>query len=107
VNTDLRAAMTEPPSPAALRMLNLSMSGALFACETWSALAGVEPGTKVQLTLFAYQAPEAINVRADVVRCVKHGRSGGFAVRFMDLDELTSQRLEGLLVDSLADEKDR
>ena len=103
VPVNLNALVETPATKATLKMLNLSLSGALLAADDsdcWSALI---PGTELLLHIFKPSGPEKVTVNAEVIRICKGDDPGSFAVRFLDLDKVNRDRLEGLVLDSLTD----
>ena len=79
---------------------NVSMSGALV--ELRPDEPDVAIGTLLVLHILKPDAPEGLTVVAQVARTTAPGEPRGIGVHFLDVDEQTAARLEGLIMHALA-----
>ncbi len=89
-----------PGREVPLTLADLSMTGARLALDgrSWESL-GLALGARIGLTIIDPFAVESVEVEAAVVRRTSGLELPGFAVRFLELDLATAQRLEGLILD--------
>lgn len=101
VDTRMDAEIELASVKAAVRVINLSMSGALLDLAGSPLGAELRPGAELAITVLALAVPEAIDANARVARVVGGPEPTAVAIRFAGLDGLTERRIEGLMLYAL------
>jgi len=101
VAVDLRAHAQSPEGTHELGVANLSMSGAKLTLRDKLWPHELMPKAQLLLTVIDPDIPESLEVRAEVVRLSSGGGLNAMGVRFVEVDDRTSQRLEGLIASVL------
>lgn len=104
IETNLTAYLKSGDHLINAHVQNLSMSGALIRCNGNDEL--VEPGESVQLHVVCPSMTEPLVINAKIVRVVQEERSLGVGVHFLDGDEETMLRIEGILLQILSQSDD-
>ena len=83
-----------------LTLTDLSMTGARIALDgrRWESME-ICLGARIDLTIVDPFASDSVTLRAEVVRRMTGAEAPGFAVRFVDQDLASVERLEGLILD--------
>jgi hypothetical protein len=90
-----------------LGVRDISMSGAFLALGKSRPSLGVVPGAELVLTILPTDVPECINVRARVARLGGAGEPAGFGVLFVEPDDTTERRIEGLILHAVIEDHRR
>jgi c-di-GMP-binding flagellar brake protein YcgR len=88
-----------------LDVQNISMSGAMLLLGNKPLPPKMAPVCEIELHLISSGPPEHICVKAQVVRLSLGSEPSGAGVKFLDVDELTARRIEGLILDALTGER--
>lgn len=100
---DLRACLTVSDVKFEVRVVNLSLSGALVHFDTDAVPPEFRPGMVVDLDFIHEWAPEIVSVSATIVRLVGVGRPTGIGLRFNGMETQVEARLEGIILYVLGD----
>ena len=101
VATELLAFVEHARGKAEVQVLNLSISGALLALPPGLALAA---GDRLELSIIAPLEPEEMTLGARVARVSEEDEPGDVGVQFVDVEPLYHSRLEGLLMEIVAEQ---
>jgi hypothetical protein len=104
VPTNVIGSLEIGPETLGVRVVDLSMSGALMSVASDAAPHELPLGTMVTLHLTSPAMPESFSVAAEIVRFTRVAGSAGAAVRFGDMDARTRARVEGIMLSALAGE---
>lgn len=102
VKTDLTAVLETADRRLNARVENLSMSGALLRFDEYGRLLRLYSGTRVKLSIVSQSVPEALTIEAKVVRVVYCKMFYKIGVQFVNADENTKLRIEGVLLQILS-----
>jgi hypothetical protein len=102
VQVDFRAYVQLPDShDLILEVEDISMSGAMLCSGNIPLPVGMEVGSEISIDFLSSEPTERIGVKAKVVRVRKEEQSFGASVKFLDIDEITARRIEGVILDAL------
>jgi hypothetical protein len=102
VAVDLKAHVELPDGETVtLSVHNISMSGAMLLFGNKQAPAAIAEGSRFNIHFLSSGPPEHICINAEVVRSSRANEPSGVGVRFIETDEMTLRRLEGLILDAL------
>lgn len=104
VSTNLHVSVHFPDELIIMQLVNVSMSGALLGFGENEMSSQIQLGTELSLTITNTSAPESVSVQARVVRFSTPDEPKGFAVHFIELSEVLSGRIEGLLMSILSED---
>ncbi|MDJ0766067.1 MAG: PilZ domain-containing protein [Myxococcota bacterium] len=106
VHTRIEAHVDISGQHMSARVENLSMSGAFLRLKSKDIQALIQPGMIIDLNLLHESLPEYLSTQAEVVRRVTCEDGLGVGIRFVKMDGISSQRLEGLLLSVLSMERE-
>jgi len=95
-NVEFRSGMTD-----ALSVGNISMSGAKLVYRDRVVPAVLTPGNEIVATFICGSIPESLVVKAKVVRKAGPDETPGVGICFIDLDDLSERRIEGLILEAI------
>jgi hypothetical protein len=102
VKVDLRAYIELSEGEAlTLNVENISMSGAMLLLGDKPLPTSMGLGRQITIHLLSSGPPEHICVKAEVVRLNGPNEPAIAGVQFLDVDETTGYRIEGLILDAL------
>lgn len=102
VPTDLNAYIEiEEGKSYAFQVENISMSGAKLIYPENVPTSALGPGHEIELAIICGSIPEYIRLKAQVVRLTHKGEKPGVGVHFIDLDDISERRIEGLILEAL------
>jgi hypothetical protein len=106
VQVDFRAYIQLPNSDTVMMSVeDLSMTGAMLHSINRHLPIGIEVGSETSIDLISSRPTEHIGVNAQVVRLSnEEDESVAVSVKFIDLDDITARRIEGLILDALTGE---
>jgi hypothetical protein len=106
VKVDFRAYVQLPSSKTVMMDVeDISMTGAMLRTINSHLPIGIEVGSQTSIDFLSSRPTEHISVYAQVVRLRQEAdESVGASVKFLDMDDITGRRIEGLILDALTGE---